>query len=59
MTGTDPSPLTRKDAFALAKADITAARETTELLIREGLTAAPPQNMLQEALAWTVAQVAE
>jgi len=51
--------LTREEAFAQAEADITAAREMTDLLIREGLIAAPPQGMLQEALNWAMAQVGE
>jgi malate dehydrogenase (oxaloacetate-decarboxylating) len=53
------TPLTREAAFAKAEADIVAAREMTELLIREGLIATPPQAMLDDALAWAMEAVGE
>lgn len=48
--------LTYEEAFEQAKADITRARETVDLLIEAGLIPQPPQSMLQDALDWTIRQ---
>ncbi len=50
--------ITREAAYADAQADIEAARATVDLLMAEGLIPRPPQAMLQEALDWTLAQLA-
>jgi malate dehydrogenase (oxaloacetate-decarboxylating) len=48
--------LTYEEAFEQAKADITRARETVDLLIEADLIPQPPQSMLQDALDWTIRQ---
>lgn len=50
-------PMTHEEAFAQAARDIAEARQTVDLLLREGLIQQPPQSMLQEALDWALAQV--
>jgi malate dehydrogenase (oxaloacetate-decarboxylating) len=50
-------PATREEVFARARADITASRGLLDHLIAEKIIATPPQAMLDEALAWTLAQI--
>mgnify|MGYP000932210944 CR=1 FL=1 len=49
--------LTWDEAFAAAKKDITAAREITSALVRDGFIKQVPETMLAEALASAVAAV--
>jgi malate dehydrogenase (oxaloacetate-decarboxylating) len=49
--------MTQEDAFAKAESDINQARATVKMLIDEGLIKQPPQEMLQEALEWTINEV--
>lgn len=49
--------VTREDAYNEAQADIKAAREMTQLLIKEGYIKAPPESMVQEAFDWAIGQV--
>jgi malate dehydrogenase (oxaloacetate-decarboxylating) len=48
--------ITWDEAFKLAEADIQNARQSTHMLINEGLIKNPPQDMLEEALEWTIKQ---
>jgi malate dehydrogenase (oxaloacetate-decarboxylating) len=49
--------ITREEAYKEAQADIKAAREMTQLLIKEGYIKAPPEKMVQEAFDWAISQV--
>lgn len=49
--------MSREGAFAKAEDDITHARELVKLLIDEHFIKQPPQEMLQEALEWTIREV--
>ncbi len=49
--------LSHQQVFERAAADIQRARETIDLMVREGLIPTPPQTMLQEALEWAISQV--
>jgi malate dehydrogenase (oxaloacetate-decarboxylating) len=49
--------MTRAEAFARADADIKHARAMVKTLVDEGFIKQPPQEMLQEALEWTIKQV--
>ena len=45
------------EAYAAAKRDITAAREITAALVKDGFIKYVPQTMLEEALSSAVAAV--
>lgn len=49
--------ITWEEAYNEAQVDIKAAREMTQLLIKEGYIKQPPENMVQEAFNWAVKQV--
>jgi malate dehydrogenase (oxaloacetate-decarboxylating) len=49
--------MSREGAFAKAEDDIKYARELVKLLIDEHFIKQPPQEMLQEALEWTIREV--
>lgn len=49
--------MTWDEAYGAAKRDITAARELTHALVKEGFIKYVPESMLQEALASAVASV--
>lgn len=49
--------MTREEAYKQAEEEIKAAREMTQLLIREGYIQQPPQKMVQEAFDWAISQV--
>ena len=55
--GVARSSLSRQEVYERAKADIAASRKLVDDLQRLGHVGAPPQAMLDEALAWAVAQV--
>ena len=49
--------ISREEAFAKAEADIKYSRDMTQKLVDEGFIAPPPEDMMQQALAWAVQQV--
>jgi malate dehydrogenase (oxaloacetate-decarboxylating) len=49
--------LTREEAFKMAETDIKYSRDLTKSLVENGFIKDPPQEMLQNALEWAVAQV--
>jgi len=49
--------LTREEAFKMAETDIKYSRDLTKSLVDNGFIKDPPQEMLQNALEWAVAQV--
>jgi malate dehydrogenase (oxaloacetate-decarboxylating) len=42
------------EAYAMASKDINYAREITKLMMAEGFIKSPPEELLQEALEWTI-----
>jgi malate dehydrogenase (oxaloacetate-decarboxylating) len=55
--GVARAPATREQVFERARADIVASRGLLDELIAGKHIATPPQALLDEALAWTVAQL--
>ena len=55
--GVARAPMTREAVYEKARADIAASRGLLDHLIAENFIATPPQAMLDEALAWTIAQM--
>ena len=49
--------ITREEAFNKAKADIEYSRSMVKTLTDEGFINEPPQQMLDEALAWAIEQI--
>ena len=49
--------MTWEEAFAKADKDIKHARSLTQVVTEQGFISEPPQEMLDEALAWAVEQV--
>ena len=55
--GVARAPATRAEVFARSRADIVAARGLLDHMLAQQHIAMPPQAMLDEALAWTVARM--
>jgi len=49
--------ITREEAFSKAKADIEYSRTMVDKLTNEGFIKEPPQQMLDEALAWAIDKI--
>lgn len=49
-------PVPREEVFEKTRADIAQAQRLLDLMVQEGLVSAPPQEMLQEALDWAIAE---
>ncbi|MEI6696775.1 MAG: NADP-dependent malic enzyme [Bacteroidota bacterium] len=49
--------ITREEAFNKAKSDIEYSRNMVDKLTHEGFIKEPPQEMLEESLAWAIGQV--
>jgi len=55
--GVARSSLSRQEVYERAKADIAASRKLVDDMQRLGHIAEPPRRLLEEALAWALAQV--
>ncbi len=55
--GVARTPMTWDEVHDRAMSDILEARSTTDDLMKLGHIKAPPDNMLQEALAWAIEEV--
>jgi malate dehydrogenase (oxaloacetate-decarboxylating) len=49
--------MTKEEAYNKAKTDIDYSRSLTKKLMDDGYIPKPPEEMLQKALDWAVAQV--
>lgn len=49
--------LTRQEAIETARKDITEARATIDLLMQNGAIKAPPEDLIDQALAWTLSNI--